>query len=143
VPLRVLQATLQQLDGSVLAAGGRARRCLPLRHQARRPDGRGVQPRLSGALPGMRRYFETYPFSCLEQKTSKAVGLRDEALWNAVAQRLPTYLDKRRPGELLSRRARKTAARGSDRLTAYMLSPPRTRPASMLPAAARDACWMA
>jgi hypothetical protein len=26
----------------------------------------GVQPRL-GALPGIRRYFETYPYNCLEQ----------------------------------------------------------------------------
>jgi hypothetical protein len=60
----------------------------------------------------MRRFFETYPFSCLEQKTSKAVGLRDEALWNAVSNSLPTYLDKRRPGELLP------AARGTVRAAA-------------------------
>ena len=53
----------------------------------------GVQPRLSGALPGMRRYFETYPYSCLEQMTSKAIGLRDAKLWSALVNALPTYLD--------------------------------------------------
>ena len=52
-----------------------------------------VQPKLTGALPGIRRYFETYPFICLEQKTSKSVGLKDAKLWAGVADALPTYLD--------------------------------------------------
>ena len=52
-----------------------------------------LQPRLTGALPGLRRFFETYPFICLEQKVSKAVGLRDAALWAEVSNALPTYLD--------------------------------------------------
>ena len=47
----------------------------------------------AGALPGMRRYFETYPFACLEQKASKAIGLKDSKLWSSVANTLPTYLD--------------------------------------------------
>ena len=42
---------------------------------------------------GIRRFFRTYPFICLEQKVSKAVGLRDAALWAEVSNALPTYLD--------------------------------------------------
>ncbi|MDP2226076.1 MAG: hypothetical protein Q8J78_01170, partial [Moraxellaceae bacterium] len=33
--------------------------------------------------------------SCLEQKTSKAAGLQDRALWNAAMDMLPAYLDSR------------------------------------------------
>ncbi|MBC7732974.1 MAG: hypothetical protein H7306_13910 [Bacteriovorax sp.] len=76
-----------------------------------------VQPKLSGALPGMRRYFETCPFICLEQKTSKSVGLKDAKLWAEVANSLPTD-----PGSdgLASDLPPRTedGPRASDRLTA-------------------------
>ena len=81
----------------------------------------GVQPKLSGALPGMRRYFETYPFICLEQKTSKSVGLKDRKLWAAVANSLPTYLDSDGLASYFPPRA-EDGPRGSDRLTAYGLA---------------------
>ena len=80
-----------------------------------------AQPRLSGALPGIRRFFETYPFSCLEQKTSKAVGLKDAALWAPVAAALPTYLDSDGLAAYFPLRP-DDAPRGSDRLTAYVLA---------------------
>ncbi len=70
-----------------------------------------MQPRLSGALPGLRRYFETYPFICLEQKTSKAIGLRDAALWATVANALPTYLDGDGLASYFPPRAEDAAAR--------------------------------
>ena len=41
----------------------------------------------------MRDWWAAYPFSCLEQQTSKAVGLRDGKLWQTVVANLPTYLD--------------------------------------------------
>ena len=131
VPLRVLQATLMQLDGSASLPVARPEGALP-----RGGLVLGLQPQLTGALPGLRRFFETYPFSCLEQKVAKAIGLRDAALWTTVANALPTYLDDDglanhfppRPGD---------AARGSDRLTAHLLSV--THQAGLaLPAAARD-----
>ncbi len=137
VPLRVLQATLQQLDGSVmlplaapadgLAAGGLKRGGINL----------AVQPRLSGALPGMRRYFETYPFACLEQKASKAIGLADGKLWSALANALPTYLDSDGLANYFPPRA-EDGARGSDRLTAYVLAAAHEA-GYELPPAARDA----
>ncbi len=122
VPVRVLQATLQQLDAPVslpiappadalTAADGRLRGGLQVT----------AQPRLTGALPGIRRYFETYPFVCLEQKTSKAVGLKDNALWTTVANTLPTYLDNDGLASYFPPRA-EDGARGSDRLTAYLIA---------------------
>src|SRR6185295_9233023 len=81
VPVRVLQATLAQLDGSFTLPVAAPADALPETGVKRGGLLVAVQPRLSGALPGMRRFFETYPFVCLEQKTSKAVGLKDAALW--------------------------------------------------------------
>jgi uncharacterized protein YfaS (alpha-2-macroglobulin family) len=52
-----------------------------------------VQARLGASLPGLRRYFEAYPFTCLEQQASAAIGLRDPARWAALMQALPTHLD--------------------------------------------------
>jgi len=96
-----------------------------------------VQPRLTGALPGMRRFFETYPFICLEQKASKSVGLKDAKLWASVANALPTYLDSDGLARYFPPRA-EDAAHGSDRLTAYVLAA--THEAGFdLPAPARDA----
>ena len=117
VPVRVWQATLQPLDGTLT---------VPLAPPADAlPGVGGVQatllPRLTGALPGLRRFFETYPYSCLEQKASRAIALRDTAGWAKLRDELPGYLDSDglafyfppAPG---------SAARGSDRLTAYLLA---------------------
>lgn len=131
VPLRVLQATLMQLDGTASLPVARPEGALP-----RGGLVLGLQPQLTGALPGLRRFFETYPFSCLEQKAAKAIGLHDAALWASVADALPTYLDEDglanyfppRPGD---------AARGSDRLTAHLLAAAH-QAGFELPAAARE-----
>ena len=45
-------------------------------------------------MTGVREYFARYPYTCLEQRASKAIGLGDDALWNAVAASLPNYLDR-------------------------------------------------
>ena len=96
-----------------------------------------VQPKLTGALPGMRRFFETYPFICLEQKTSKSVGLKNADLWATVAGALPTYLDSDGLASYFPPPA-DSAPHGSDRLTAYVLAA--TNEAGFaLPAEARDA----
>jgi len=121
VPTRVLQATLQQLDGPVTLPIAAPADALPESGVKRGGIQVAVQPRLSGALPGMRRYFETYPFVCLEQKTSKAVGLKDAKLWSVVANNLPTYLDNDGLASYFPPRA-EDGARGSDRLTAYVLA---------------------
>ena len=121
VPLRVLQATLVPLDGrftmpvaapaDALRAGATLRGGLTV----------GLQPTLSGALPGLRRFFETYPFACLEQKVAKAVGLRDAALWAELSNALPTYLDADGLASYFPPRA-EDGPRGSDRLTAHLIA---------------------
>ncbi|MDM4766874.1 MG2 domain-containing protein [Pelomonas sp. SE-A7] len=121
VPVRVLQNTLQQLDAPLsipvaapadaLASNGIKRGGLQI----------GLQPRLSGALPGLRRYFETYPYTCLEQQSSKALALHDDAAWQALMAKLPTYLDS----DGLANYFPPDASRephGSDRLTAHLLA---------------------
>jgi uncharacterized protein YfaS (alpha-2-macroglobulin family) len=121
VPVRVLQATLQQLEGSFTLPVAAPADALPESGVKRGGIVVGVQPKLSGALPGMRRFFETYPFVCLEQKASKAVGLKDAALWSAVANTLPTYLDSDGLASYFPPRA-EDGPRGSDRLTAYVIA---------------------
>jgi len=120
VPTRGWQATLIQLDPAAASTW-------PLAEPAGALPGRGrvlatLQPRLaSNGLPGVRRYFETYPYTCLEQKTSRAIGLGDAAAWQAIGAEVAGYLDSDglagyfppQPGD---------APRGSDRLTAYLLA---------------------
>ncbi|MDB5931891.1 MAG: alpha-2-macroglobulin, partial [Polaromonas sp.] len=73
VPLTVQQATLVQVDGSFTLDVNPPADALP---------GRGglkmsMQPKLAEGLDSVRDWFANYPFACLEQKTSKSVGLRD------------------------------------------------------------------
>ncbi len=80
----------------------------------------GLSARISTPPPGLKRFFEEYPFVCLEQKTSVAVGLRDEARWQQVVEAMPTYLDANGlaryfPGE------GNNGNGGSPALTAYLL----------------------
>lgn len=79
-----------------------------------------LRPRLAGAQPGVQRFFEQYPFQCLEQQASRAVGLHDAAAWARVAAALPGYLDA--DGLAQYYPGGDGAPRGSDRLTAYLLS---------------------
>jgi hypothetical protein len=117
VPLRVLQGTVQQLDGTLT---------LPVQTPGGALPGRGgvelrVEPTLVASLPGVRRYFETYPYTCLEQLSSRAIGLRDEAAWAQLMQALPGYLDTDGLAAYFPPRAG-DAPSGSDRLTAHLVS---------------------
>jgi len=121
VPVRVLQASLRPLDGPA---------AVPVAAPADALAGRGglqvvLQPRLSGALPGLRRFFESYPYTCLEQKVSRTIalsaGLGDEAAWKALVDELPGYLDSDGLANYFPAAAG-SAARGSDRLTAHVLA---------------------
>ena len=136
VPVRVLQATLSQLDGTFTVPVAAPADAMPERGIKRGGLAVGLQPRLSGGLPGLRRYFETYPYSCLEQLTSKAIGLRDAKLWSALTNALPTYLDADGLASYFPPRAEDKAS-GSDRLTAYLLAASHESGFD-LPAASRD-----
>ncbi|MGB3288109.1 MAG: MG2 domain-containing protein, partial [Burkholderiaceae bacterium] len=121
VPVATRQATLFPLDADAN----------PVRLPVQAPEGsltdangvpRGglqvhAQSSLAGGLPGVRAWFEAYPYTCLEQLGSKAMGLRDAGQWQDLMRRLPTYLDDDGlagyfPG----------ASQGSEVLTAYLLA---------------------
>ncbi|RYX94247.1 MAG: alpha-2-macroglobulin [Comamonadaceae bacterium] len=117
VPLTVQQATLVQVDGSFN---------LDVNPPADSLPGRGglkmaLQPKLAEGLPGVRDWFANYPFICLEQKTSKSVGLRDAKLWQGVIAQLPNYLDADGLASYFPPREG-DSNRGSDTLTAYLLA---------------------
>ena len=117
VPLTVQQATLVQVDGAFT---------LPVAPPADALPGRGglrmaLQPTLAEGLPGVRDWFANYPFACLEQKTSKAIGLRDAKLWQTVVAQIPSYLDSDGLASYFPPRDGE-ANRGSDTLTAYLLA---------------------
>ncbi|RFO95499.1 alpha-2-macroglobulin [Rhodoferax lacus] len=121
VPLTVQQATLVQIDGpfslevnppaDAIASNGTVRGGLKL----------ALQPKLAEGLPGVRDWFANYPFACLEQKTSKAVGLRDAKLWQGVAAQIPSYLDSDGLASYFPPRDGESN-HGSDTLTAYVLA---------------------
>ena len=142
VPLSVRQAMLAQLAGPTKPL---EMQDAPPADAERAADGRArggiavsMQARLGGELPGVRRWFERYPFICLEQKTSKAIGLRSAELWRATMEELPVYLD----GDGLAAYfplGESSAALGSDVLTAYLLSAAQAAgPVYEIPQASRD-----
>lgn len=117
VPLTVQQGTLVQVDGPFTLDVAPPADALP---------GRGglklsLQPKLAEGLPGVRDWFANYPFICLEQKTSKSVGLRDAKMWQGVLATLPTYLDSDGLASYFPPRDGE-ANRGSDILTSYLLA---------------------
>ncbi len=114
VPVRTYQATLAQLTAPL---------SLPARIPADAVPGRGglevtLRERLGGDLAGVTEYMSRYPYVCLEQQTSRAVALRDRALWDEVMRRLPAYLD----GDGLLKYFPSESLRGDDTLTAYVLA---------------------
>jgi uncharacterized protein YfaS (alpha-2-macroglobulin family) len=88
LPERVLQGTLAQLEAPL---------AIPVQKPADALPGGGIRvlgrARLTDSLDSVKKYFADYPYLCLEQKTSKSVGLQDQALWADVMNNLPSYLD--------------------------------------------------
>ncbi len=121
VPLTVQQATLAQLDAPYSLAVAPPSNALEHNGVVRGGLRLALQPRLAEGLPGVRDWFAAYPFSCLEQKTSKAIGLRDARLWQTVVAQIPTYLDADGLASYFPPREG-DGARGSDILTAYLLA---------------------
>lgn len=122
VPVTVQQATLMQLDKSVSLPIAPPHKALPDAHGALRG---GIEvafkPKLADGLPGVREFFLRYPWSCLEQKASIAIGLRDAAYWKTLAAQIPLYLDEDGLANYFPPGAGWHHT-GSDSLTAYLLS---------------------
>ena len=113
VPVRTFQAMLVQLDGPVREAIERPVDALP--------DRGGVDvhltPSLTSGLDGVRDWMRAYPYTCLEQRVSRAVALNDEGLWRDIAAALPSYADS--DGLL---KYFPPMSEGSEVLTAYVLA---------------------
>ena len=113
-PVRVYQATLAQLDKPIDMQVALPADAVP---------GRGgvsiaLRARLAAELDGVREYMSRYPYTCLEQRVSRAVALRDEALWRATMNTLPGHLDR----DGLARYFPADSLEGSDALTTYVLA---------------------
>jgi uncharacterized protein YfaS (alpha-2-macroglobulin family) len=122
IPVTVQQATLAQVDGTLSIpvappATASATRAGVLRGGI----AVSLQPKLADGLPGVRRWFERYPWSCLEQQTSIAIGLRDATRWQTVLARMPVYLDRDGLANYFPP-TDDSASRGSTALTAYLLT---------------------
>ena len=113
-PTRTYQATIAQLAQPL---------SLPVQRPVGAIAGRGgleitVRAKLGDGLDGVHEYMRSYPYVCLEQQLSRSVALRDRAAWDAMAQRLPAYMDadgllKYFPSDRLE---------GDDSLSAYVLA---------------------
>lgn len=112
VPVTVQQASFARVDKALEIPAQQPTGSLPGRGGIEI----GLSPKISTPPPGLRRYFEQYPFICLEQKTSVAIGLNDKARWQTVADALPTYLDQSGLAAYFPGNP------GSPALTAYVLS---------------------
>jgi uncharacterized protein YfaS (alpha-2-macroglobulin family) len=89
VPDRVLMATLFQLEKPV---------SLPVKQPSDAIPGRGgvnvqAQETLVRGLATMKSYMSDYPYSCLEQKVSKAIVSENRTNVQGVIEQLPSYFD--------------------------------------------------
>lgn len=122
IPVTVQQATLMQLDKPLSIPIAPPQKALPDANGALRG---GIEvafkPKLADGLPGVQDFFRRYPWSCLEQKTSIAIGLRDTGYWQSIASQIPLYLDEDGLANYFPPGAGWHNT-GSDSLTAYLLS---------------------
>ena len=113
VPVRTWQATLIQLDkpfsqpiampsDAIAGAGG-------IQVQ--------LSPSLTAGLGSIETWMREYPYICMEQRVSRAVALRDSALWKGIVADLPSYVDS--DGLL---KYFPSMREGSDVLTSYVLA---------------------
>lgn len=129
VPVRVFQGTVAQLD---------PRLTIPVEKPAGALPDRGgvevsVRAKLGDGLTGVADALRTYPFGCLEQKASRAIGMRDDAEWKAVMEALPAHLDEEGLAKFFP-----SMTFGSPVLTTYLLSLS-SEAGREIPAAARNA----
>ena len=115
-PVRVYQQTLLQLEPGK-----------PVAFAAELPKGAipgrgGVDVRLArslgGDVSGIREWMQRYPYTCIEQRVSKAVALEHDALWQATMNALPAFLDR----DGLARFFATDRLEGDDGLTAYLIA---------------------
>ncbi len=114
LPVRVQQATLTQIEQPLSVSAQRPADAVPDRGGLRV----SLRARLGDGLGGVNDYMSRYPYTCLEQRVSKAVALRNPALWQGVMDELPGYLDR----DGLLRFFPSDRLQGDDTLTSYVLA---------------------
>ncbi|MBF0459948.1 MAG: alpha-2-macroglobulin [Magnetococcales bacterium] len=76
-----------------------------------------LQDRLTGTLAAVREYMMVYPYTCLEQRISKAIVLQDTTAWQSLMNALPALLDQNGLAKYFA-----STPQGSEILTAYLLA---------------------
>lgn len=114
--VRVYQQTLVQLDAGAPLS-------MPVALPGGATPGRGgIDVRLAasvvGDLTALRTWMQAYPYTCLEQRVSRAVALEDETLWQATMGALPAFVDR----DGLVRYFATDRLQGDEVLTAYLLA---------------------
>ncbi len=110
---RVLQATITQIEKPQELTIEKPNDALPAKGGIQL----SLRRKLSKGLGGVTWYMKNYPYTCMEQKASRAIALRDASLWKSVTAELPALLDSDGLVKYFP-----TCSYGSDTLTAYLLS---------------------
>ncbi|MCF8198208.1 MAG: alpha-2-macroglobulin [Sulfuritalea sp.] len=116
VPVTVQHSSFARIDGQLQLPTAPPKDALPGRGGIEV----GLSSRLSAPPPGLKRFFEGYPFVCLEQTASVAVGLRDHRRWKDVVDSLPALLDRNGLARYFPDQSSADSP-GSVTLTAYLL----------------------
>ena len=111
--MRTYQATIKQVDPQFVLTVERPKDALV---------GRGginilFRPKVADGLIGVTDTMRAYPYTCMEQLTSRAVSLRDPKLWRANMDILPSYLDSEGMVKFFP-----NLEKGSEILTTYLLA---------------------
>ncbi len=113
-PVRVYQANLVQIGKPLNMSVERPAGAIPGRGGLRV----SLRAKLGDGLGGVFDYMSRYPYSCMEQRTSKAVALRNYSMWESNMKALPAFIDD----DGLLKYFATDWLRGSDVLTSYVLS---------------------
>ncbi len=88
-PVSTFQGTIAQVEKDFYLSVERPKDALPGRGGIRVT----FRPKIADGLSGVIDYMKGYPYTCMEQKISVAVALRNENLWKKWMAELPSYLD--------------------------------------------------
>ncbi|MCI0469368.1 MAG: alpha-2-macroglobulin, partial [Nitrospirae bacterium] len=110
---RVFQATIAQVDSPISIDVEIPKGALPQKGGVKVL----LRPRLADGLDGVIHYMKNYPYTCMEQKASRAIALKDERAWKKIVSELPSSLDSQGLVKYFP-----LMPYGSDTLTSYLLS---------------------
>lgn len=113
IPLRVFQSIMTQVDKTYSLSIKKPEKALTNKGGI----SLSLRPRLSNGLSGVEWFMKRYPYTCMEQKVSKAIALRNPKLWEDVISELPAHLDSDGLVKFFH-----FCSSGSDVLTSYILS---------------------